>query len=156
MKIFLIAVGQKMPKWVQEAYQEYAKRLPKSCQLELVELPMAVRGKTAQPEQYKAEEAKRIRAVIPKGALLVVLDEHGQQPTTLKFSDRLGQWLESGQDVALVIGGPDGLEKTLIDEAQWKWSLSKLTLPHPMVRVLLAEQIYRAWSVLQNHPYHRE
>lgn len=145
-----------MPKWVQDGYQEYAKRLPKSCSLKLVELPMAQRGKTSSVEQNKQDEAKRIQAAIPKGARLVVLDEHGQQPTTLVLSQKLDDWLAGGQDIALVVGGPDGLDKTLIDQADWVWSLSKLTLPHPMVRILIAEQIYRAWSVLQNHPYHRE
>jgi 23S rRNA (pseudouridine1915-N3)-methyltransferase len=156
MQIHFICVGQKMPKWVQDGYQEYAKRLPKSCSLKLVELPMAQRGKTSSVEQNKQDEAKRIQAAIPKGARLVVLDEHGQQPTTLVLSQKLDDWLAGGQDIALVVGGPDGLDKTLIDQADWVWSLSKLTLPHPMVRILIAEQIYRAWSVLQNHPYHRE
>ncbi len=156
MIIHFIVVGQKMPQWVTAGYQEYTKRLPKACQLKLVELPMATRGKNATAQQYKAEEAKRILAAIPKGCKLVVLDEHGQQPSTLKLSQKLDEWLGSGQDIALVVGGPDGLESSLIDQAQWKWSLSNLTLPHPMVRILVAEQIYRAWSVLQNHPYHRE
>lgn len=156
MIIHFIVVGQKMPKWVNEGYQEYAKRLPKSCSLKLVELPMAQRGKTGSAEQYKAEEAKRILAAMPKGACLVILDEHGKQTTTLEFSQKLEEWLASGQDIALVVGGPDGLQADLIQQAQWKWGLSKLTLPHPMVRVLVAEQIYRAWSVIQNHPYHRE
>lgn len=156
MVIHFIVVGQKMPKWVQDGYQEYAKRLPKSCALKLVELPMATRGKTGNAEGYKEEEAKRILAAIPKNAQLVVLDEHGQQPSTLDFSKRLDEWLSSGQDVALVVGGPDGLHSDLIQQSRWQWGLSKLTLPHPLVRVLVAEQIYRAWSVLQNHPYHRE
>lgn len=156
MIIHFIVVGQKMPKWVQDGYGEYAKRLPKSCALKLVELPMATRGKTGSVEQYKAEEAKRILNAIPKGAKLIILDEHGQQPSTLNFAKKLGDWLASGQDIALVVGGPDGLQAELIAQAEWKWGLSKLTLPHPLVRVLVAEQIYRAWSVLQNHPYHRE
>ncbi|WP_024851746.1 23S rRNA (pseudouridine(1915)-N(3))-methyltransferase RlmH [Hydrogenovibrio kuenenii] len=156
MIIHFIVVGQKMPKWVQEGYQEYVKRLPKSCSLKLVELPMAVRGKTGNVDGYKEEEAKRILAAVPKNAQLVVLDEHGEQPTTLKLSQKLDDWLCSGQDVALIVGGPDGLHADLVAAARWKWSLSKLTLPHPLVRVVVAEQIYRAWSVLQNHPYHRE
>lgn len=156
MIIHFIVVGQKMPKWVQEGYQEYVKRLPKSCSLKLVELPMAVRGKTGNVDGYKEEEAKRILAAVPKNAQLMVLDEHGEQPTTLKLSQKLDDWLSSGQDVALIVGGPDGLHTDLITAARWKWSLSKLTLPHPLVRVVVAEQIYRAWSVLQNHPYHRE
>lgn len=156
MVIHFIVVGQKMPKWVQDGYAEYAKRLPKSCALKLVELPMATRGKSGSVPQYKEEEAKRIQAAVPKGAKLIVLDEHGQQPDTLGFSKKLDDWLASGQDIALVVGGPDGLQADLIAQAEWKWGLSKLTLPHPLVRVMVAEQIYRAWSVLQNHPYHRE
>lgn len=156
MVIHFITVGQKMPKWVQDGYAEYAKRLPKSCALNLVELPMAQRGKTGSVDKYKAEEAKRILAAIPKGAKLIVLDEHGQQVTTKQLADKLEDWLGSGQDVALIVGGPDGLEKELIQQAEWKWGLSKLTMPHPMVRILVAEQIYRAYSVINNHPYHRE
>lgn len=156
MIIHFITVGQKMPKWVQDGYAEYAKRLPKSCALKLVELPMAQRGKSGSADKYKAEEAKRIMAAIPKGAQLIVLDEHGQQVTTKGLAEKLEDWLASGQDVALVVGGPDGLEKSLIEQAKWKWGLSKLTMPHPMVRILVAEQVYRAYSVINNHPYHRE
>ena len=141
---------------MQEGYAEYAKRLPKACSIKLVELPMAQRGKTGSVDKYKAEEAKKILAAVPKGALLVVLDEHGQQVTTKGLADKLEDWLGSGQDVALVVGGPDGLQQDLIQQAQWKWGLSKLTMPHPMVRILVVEQIYRAWSVINNHPYHRE
>lgn len=144
-----------MPKWVQEGYAEYAKRLPKSCALKLIELPMAARGKNNSVENLKAEEAKRILASVPKGARLVVLDEHGQQVTTKGLADKLEDWLGGGQDIALIVGGPDGLDKDIIQKAQWKWGLSNLTLPHPMVRILVAEQLYRAWSVTQNHPYHR-
>jgi len=156
MVIHFITVGQKMPKWVQEGYAEYAKRLPKACSLKLVELPMAQRGKTNSVDKMKAEEAKRIVDAIPKGARMIVLDEHGKQVTTKGLAEKLEEWLGGGQDVALIVGGPDGLEKELIDQAQWKWGLSNLTLPHPMVRILVAEQIYRAWSVINNHPYHRE
>jgi len=156
MVIHFITVGQKMPKWVQDGYAEYAKRLPKSCAIKLVELTMAQRGKTGSADKYKAEEAKKILAAIPKGAQLIVLDEHGQQVTTKGLADKLEDWLASGQDVALVVGGPDGLEQSLIQQAKWKWGLSKLTMPHPMVRILVAEQIYRAYSVINNHPYHRE
>jgi 23S rRNA (pseudouridine1915-N3)-methyltransferase len=156
MIIHFITVGQKMPKWVQEGYAEYAKRLPKNCSLNLVELPMAQRGKTGSVDKYKTEEAKRILAAVPKGARLIVLDEHGQQVTTKQLADKLEDWLGGGQDVALIVGGPDGLDQSLIQQAQWKWGLSKLTMPHPMVRILVAEQIYRAYSVINNHPYHRE
>lgn len=145
-----------MPKWVQEGYAEYAKRLPKACSLNLIELPMAQRGKTSSVEQMKAEEAKRILAAVPKGARLIALDEHGQQVTTKGLADKMEDWLAGGQDIALIVGGPDGLDQTILQQAQWKWGLSKLTMPHPMVRIMVAEQIYRAWSVINNHPYHRE
>ncbi len=145
-----------MPKWVQEGYAEYAKRLPKACSLNLIELPMAQRGKTSSVEQMKAEEAKRILAAIPKGARLIALDEHGQQVTTKGLADKMEDWLAGGQDIALIVGGPDGLDQTILQQAQWKWGLSKLTMPHPMVRIMVAEQVYRAWSVINHHPYHRE
>jgi len=156
MVIHFIVVGQKMPKWVLEGYGEYAKRLPKSCSMKLVELPMAIRGKTSSVEKNKQQEAKRIESAIPKGAKIIVLDEHGKQTTTLQFSEKLKEWLGSGQDIALIVGGPDGLLTELLQKAEWKWGLSKLTLPHPMVRIVVAEQVYRAWSILQSHPYHRE
>lgn len=156
MKIHFICVGQKMPKWVQEGYNEYAKRLPKSCELQLIELPMAQRGKTSNADKNKLLEAEKIREKLPKNALLVALDERGESPTTLSLADKLESWMASGQDIALIVGGPDGLAPELLAQAGWKWSLSKLTLPHPLVRVLVAEQIYRAWSLTQNHPYHRE
>lgn len=145
-----------MPKWVQEGYNEYAKRLPKSCELQLIELPMAQRGKTSNADKNKLLEAEKIREKLPKNALLVALDERGESPTTLSLADKLETWMASGQDIALIVGGPDGLAPELLAQAGWKWSLSKLTLPHPLVRVLVAEQIYRAWSLTQNHPYHRE
>ncbi|GKT12518.1 MAG: 23S rRNA (pseudouridine1915-N3)-methyltransferase [Thiomicrorhabdus sp.] len=156
MVIHFITVGQKMPKWVQEGYAEYAKRMPKACSIKLVELPMAQRGKTNSVDKLKAEEAKRIVDAIPKGARMIILDEHGKQVTTKGLSEKLEEWLGGGQDIALIVGGPDGLQQELIDQAQWKWGLSNLTLPHPMVRILVVEQLYRAWSVIQNHPYHRE
>lgn len=156
MVIHFITVGQKMPKWVQEGYNEYAKRMPKACSLRLLELPMAQRGKTSSVDKLKEEEAKRIVDAVPKGAKFIVLDEHGQQVTTKKLADKMEEWLGSGQDIALIVGGPDGLAKDILQQAEWKWGLSNLTLPHPMVRILVAEQLYRAWSVINNHPYHRE
>ncbi len=156
MVINFIVVGQKMPKWVQEGYTEYSKRLPKSCSIKLIELPMATRGKTGSAEKYKQQEEKKILEAIPKGAKLIALDENGSQPTTVQLSEKLADWLGSGQDIALIVGGPDGLLPSFLQQVEWKWSLSKLTLPHPMVRIIVAEQIYRAWSILQNHPYHRQ
>lgn len=156
MVIHFITVGQKMPKWVQEGYSEYAKRLPKACCLKLIELPMANRGKSNSVDKMKTEEAKRILDAVPKGTRLIVLDEHGQQVTTKGLAEKMEDWLAGGQDIALIVGGPDGLDASILAQAQWKWGLSKLTMPHPMVRIMVAEQLYRAWSVIQNHPYHRE
>jgi 23S rRNA (pseudouridine1915-N3)-methyltransferase len=155
MNIYLITIGQKMPSWVEEGFAEYTKRLPASCALKLVELPMPARSKSAGIEQLKAKEAELIEKAIPKGALVIALDEYGQEVSTVGLSRKLAQWLDGGQDVALLVGGPDGLHGRLLQKARWTWSLSKLTFPHPLVRVIVAEQLYRAWSVLQNHPYHR-
>jgi len=155
VNIYLITIGQKMPDWVNTGFAEYAKRLPASCALKLVELPMPQRGKNANIDQLKAKEAELIEKAIPKGALVIALDEYGQEVSTIGLSRKLSQWLEGGQDVALLVGGPDGLDGSLLQKARWTWSLSKLTFPHPLVRVIVAEQLYRAWSVLNHHPYHR-
>ncbi len=156
MKIHLLAVGTKMPGWVATAFEEYAKRMPRECSIELREIPPAHRGKSGNPDRYKAEEAQRILSALPKGVHLVVLDERGKPWTTKQLSQQLDDWMHAGHDVALVVGGPDGLDVSVMLQAQQKWSLSPLTLPHPMVRILLAEQLYRAWTILQGHPYHRE
>lgn len=159
MKIHLITVGSKMPKWVTQGYDEYAKRLPRECQIQLHELPLATRGKSlsaADIGKIKVKEAAAIQAKIPKGATVIALDERGKSWTTLQLAEQMRDWLGSGGDVALLVGGPDGLAVEIKQLAHKQWSLSALTLPHPMVRVLLAEQLYRAWSVVNNHPYHRE
>ena len=155
MVIHLIVIGQKMPSWVDTAYQHYAKRMPSHCQLKLVALPAPARGKSTSIAQAKQREAKRIEAALPKGAYRVVLDETGQQVSTQGVSKKMAGWLAQGQDVALIVGGADGLDQAIKQTAQWQWSLSALTLPHPMVRVVVAEQVYRAWTILANHPYHR-
>lgn len=159
MKIHIITIGTKMPKWVTQGYDEYAKRLPRECQLVLHELPLANRGKSlskADVEKIKQQEAVAIKNKLPKNTYVVALDERGKPWTTLQMADEMTAWMSGGQDVALLIGGPDGLSPELKESAAKLWSLSPLTLPHPIVRVLLAEQLYRAWSVTQNHPYHRE
>jgi 23S rRNA (pseudouridine1915-N3)-methyltransferase len=156
VKIHLLAVGTKMPGWVVTAFEEYSKRMPRECSIELREIPPAHRGKSGNADRYKVDEAQRIISALPKGAQLVVLDERGKSWTTKQLSQQLDDWMHSGHDVALVVGGPDGLDPSIMQQAQQKWSLSPLTLPHPMVRILLAEQLYRAWTILQGHPYHRE
>ena len=156
MQIHLIAVGNRMPAWVEEAFGEYQKRMPREARIELVELKPEKRdgGKTA--EQAMQAEATRISAALPKGCLRVALDERGKSYTSLQLAERLKEWLASGRDVAFVVGGADGLAPEIKEGADLLWSLSPLSLPHPLVRIVLAEQLYRAMSILQNHPYHRE
>lgn len=145
-----------MPAWVDEAFAEYQKRLPREVRLTLIEVKPEKRdgGKTA--AQAMAAEAQRIEAALPKRCLLVVLDEHGKQVTSPQLAQKMQAWLAGGRDVALVVGGADGLAPEIKTRADWAWALSPLTLPHGMVRVLVAEQLYRAHSILQGHPYHRE
>ena len=155
MKLFLVAVGQRQPAWAETAYDDFAKRFPPEMRLELKAVKAETRGsKTA--EQLMAAEAARIEAALPKGARRVVLDERGDRLTTMQLSARMKAWMHDGRDVALVIGGPDGLDATLKQGADETLRLSDLTLPHAFVRVLLAEALYRAWTVMVNHPYHRE
>ncbi len=155
MKLLLVAVGQRLPAWADEAYQDYAKRFPPDLRLELKAVKAEPRnGKT--PEQLMAAEAVRIEAALPKGVRRVVLDEHGTRLTTLQLAQRLIAWTSDGRDVALIVGGPDGLAPALKGTADETLRLSDLTLPHAFVRVMLAEALYRAWTVTINHPYHRE
>jgi 23S rRNA (pseudouridine1915-N3)-methyltransferase len=155
MKIHLIAVGEKMPRWVQEGYQEYSKRLPNECGLHLVEIPLGHRGKNADVARLTRAEGQRMLAAIPNGCKTIALDVKGKAWSTEVLSSQLNSWMGSGGDVALLVGGPEGLSADCLAQAQLKWSLSSLTLPHPLVRVVVAEQLYRAWSILLNHPYHR-
>jgi 23S rRNA (pseudouridine1915-N3)-methyltransferase len=154
MKLRIIAVGHKMPDWVITGCAEYLKRMPREAVVELVELKPDKRAAGKGGEQVREAEGARILEVVGRD-LLIALDEHGQQVTTLKLAEKFKHWLGGGRDVALVIGGADGLHENVKQRADWLWSLSPLTLPHGMVRVLLAEQLYRAWSVISNHPYHR-
>ncbi len=155
MKLLLVAVGQRQPAWADEAYQDYAKRFPPDLRLELKAVKAEPRsGKTA--EQLMAAEAVRIEAALPKGVRRVVLDERGSRLTTVQLAQRLTAWTHDGRDAALIVGGPDGLAAPLKASADETLRLSDLTLPHAFVRVLLAEALYRAWTVTINHPYHRE
>ncbi len=155
MKLNLLAVGTKMPAWVTAGYEEYAKRLPRDCSLQLHEIPPAKRGKSGAPSQWMREEGARIMTAIPNNHHVVVLDVKGKSWCTEDLAQQLENWQADGRDVSLVVGGPDGLADECLQRADQKWSLSALTLPHPLVRVVLAEQLYRAWTVTQNHPYHR-
>jgi 23S rRNA (pseudouridine1915-N3)-methyltransferase len=155
MKLKLLAVGTKMPNWVNDGYQEYAKRLPRECQLVLQEIQPAKRGKSGHASQWMEEEGERILAAIPSDHHVVSLDVKGKPWTTEQLAEQMQNWLSDGRDVSLLVGGPDGLAPKCSQRADQKWSLSALTLPHPLVRIVMAEQLYRAWTVLQNHPYHR-
>ncbi|MDP1899815.1 MAG: 23S rRNA (pseudouridine(1915)-N(3))-methyltransferase RlmH [Rubrivivax sp.] len=159
MKLRVVAVGQRQPAWADEAWADFAKRFPPEMRLELKALKAEPRGsggggKTA--AQCMAAEAQRIEAALPKGARRVVLDEQGTRTTTAALAERMRAWRDGGCDVALLIGGPDGLDPALKAGADETLRLSDLTLPHAFARVLLAEALYRAWSVLEGHPYHRE
>lgn len=155
MKIRMIAVGGKMPGWVTEGYNEYVKRLPSDFQLELVELPLGHRGKSSDPKRAIQQEGDQMLAAIPKGDRVIALEVLGKNWSTEKLADQVADWRMEGRNISLLIGGPDGLDPRCSALADQKWSLSALTLPHPLVRVLLAEQLYRAWTVIQGHPYHK-
>jgi 23S rRNA (pseudouridine1915-N3)-methyltransferase len=155
VKLLLAAVGQRQPSWAETAYDDFAKRFPPEMRLELKAVKAETRGsKTA--EQLMAAEATRLEAALPKGVRRVILDERGTRLTTVQLAARMEAWQHDGRDVALLIGGPDGLDPALKATADETLRLSDLTLPHAFVRVLLAEALYRAWTVLVNHPYHRE
>ena len=155
MQIHLIAVGDKMPRWVQDGFSEYAKRLPAECALRLTEVAAGRRGKNADIPRIIRDESERLLAAVPRGAIVVALEVGGTSWSTEQLAGQLDTWMNSGHDLALLVGGPDGLTDEVRNAARQLWSLSALTLPHPLVRVLLAEQLYRAWSILRNHPYHR-
>lgn len=155
MQLHLIAIGNRMPAWVEQGYQDYAKRLPPECALVLHEIPAGKRGKNADIARLTRQEGEKMAAAIPKGTRVVALEVGGRAWSTEQLSARLDSWMGEGRDVALLVGGPEGLEPGLSAAADERWSLSPLTLPHPLVRIVLAEQLYRAWSILKGHPYHR-
>jgi 23S rRNA (pseudouridine1915-N3)-methyltransferase len=155
VKLLLLAVGQRQPAWADAAYQEFAKRFPPEMRLELRAVKAEPRAnKSAQ--QLMAHEAQRLQAALPKGVRRVALDERGERITTAQLAERMQLWQCDGRDTALLIGGPDGLDPSLKHSADDTLRLSDLTLPHALVRVLLAEALYRAWTVMVGHPYHRE
>lgn len=155
MKLVLVAVGQRQPAWADAAFEDFAKRFPAECRLELKAVKAEPRSSGKPVEALMAAEAARIAAALPKGARIVLLDERGEPRSSLQLAQRLRFWLGDGRDVALVIGGPDGLDAALAARADETLRLSDLTLPHALARVLLAEALYRAWSVHSGHPYHR-
>lgn len=155
MRLLIVAVGQRVPDWAQTAWDDYAKRFPNELKVELKTVKTEPRGSRT-VDQLMAAERRRIEEAVPKGARLVALDERGTALTTVALAGKLNDWQLQGDDVALVIGGPDGLEPAFRQAAHERIRLSDLTLPHAMVRVLLIEQLYRAWSINAGHPYHRE
>jgi 23S rRNA (pseudouridine1915-N3)-methyltransferase len=155
MQLIIAAVGHKMPAWIETGFGEYAKRMPPELRLQLKEIKPVDRSGSKTAETAMAIECTRIEAILPKGACRVALDEHGLDLTTVQLAKHLTQWQQNGRDIAFIIGGADGLDARFKASADMLVRISSLTLPHGMVRVMLAEQLYRAWSITQNHPYHR-
>ena len=155
MRLLIVAVGQRVPSWAQTAWDDYAKRFPHEIKVELKAVKTEPRGSKTLETLYAAERT-RIEAAIPKGTRIVALDERGTNLTTVALAEKLKAWQLSGDDVALVIGGPDGIDPAFRHAAHERIRLSDMTLPHAFARVLLIEQLYRAWSINANHPYHRE
>jgi 23S rRNA (pseudouridine1915-N3)-methyltransferase len=152
MQLTLITISRRVPDWIASGYREYARRLPRTCRLELAE---RAPSRAATPAQMRAEEADRLLEAARRSDRIIALDERGESWSTRDLADRLARWGLDGEDVALLVGGAEGLDDSVRDQAHACWSLSRLTLPHQLVRVVIAEQVYRAWSLTQNHPYHR-
>lgn len=155
MKVQLLAVGTKMPDWVQAGFTEYYRRLPKELAPTLVEISPGQRSKSGSAQAAKKSEAASIVKALPSQGKVVMMDVAGKQWSTPQLADKLADWQMQGEHLSFVIGGPDGIAADCLQQADELWSLSKLTLPHPLVRVLFIEQFYRAWTILQNHPYHK-
>lgn len=155
MRIHLIAIGERMPAWVEQGYNEYVKRPGAELSIQLHEISAEKRGKNADLKRILHKEGERMLQAIPAGCEVVALDRTGQGWSTEELAGHLQDWLQGGRDVAMLIGGPEGLAPACLQRATVKLSFSRMTFPHPLVRVLLAEQLYRAWSILKNHPYHK-
>ena len=155
MQIQLLCIGNRMPDWVVAGYQEYAKRMPRECELRLREIPPGKRGKNADIDRAVEEEGHKMQASIPAGDRVVALDLSGVEWSTVQLAEALSRWLGDGRNVTLLVGGPDGLSPACLARADERWRLSALTFPHPLVRISLSEQLYLAWGILHNHPYHR-
>ena len=158
MKIRILTIGQKMPDWVYTAFDDYFKRIQPFVQTQLIELPMAKRGKNdsaSDIQKYRVQEGQAILQALKPQEILIALEVGGRNLSTEKLATTMQDWMLSGHDIALAIGGPDGLSDEVRQKAKWHWSLSDLTLPHPLVRIVLIEQLYRAMSINHNHPYHR-
>lgn len=155
MKLYIVAVGKNMPAWVSAGFLEYIRRLPADYETRLIEISAEKRTKKADIQKIIATEETKIKAAIPKNALCIALDRMGKTISTEALAENLQTWHDNQEIIYFVIGGPEGLSKNFLNKANAIWSLSALTLPHPLVRVVLAEQLYRAWSMNVNHPYHR-
>lgn len=155
MRVRIIAVGTKMPAWVQEASQDYLKRFPREWAVEFVEIGLGHRAKGQDVSKAIAKEGEQMLAAIDSRDYVIALDVKGKSWSTEQLSEQMSRWQMNGSNMALLVGGPDGLAESCLARAQQRWSLSALTLPHPLVRVLLAEQLYRGWTILKNHPYHK-
>ncbi len=155
MRLKLVCVGQKMPGWVTEGYQEYARRMPRELPLELIEIAMPHRGKNPDINRLMRQEADAVLAATGDSDYVVALEVGGRPWSTETLSRQLESWQLDGRDISFLVGGADGLHPACRERADQQWSLSPLTLPHPLVRILLAEQLYRAWTITRNHPYHR-
>ena len=155
MKIKLVAIGTRMPSWVEIGFSEYTQRMPPICQVEMVQIVAHKRGKNADTARILRDEAEKLREAIPRGYLTIALDRKGKTVDTLALAKQLQNWIDDSQDVAILIGGPEGIDAQMLASIQNKWSMSAMTFAHPLVRVMLAEQLYRAWSINANLPYHR-
>ncbi|QIQ21648.1 23S rRNA (pseudouridine(1915)-N(3))-methyltransferase RlmH [Zophobihabitans entericus] len=156
MKLQLIAVGNKMPQWVTTAFKDYSDRFPKDLPFELIEIPAGKRTKNADIPRILEKEGEQMLSACGKGNKIITLDIPGKPWDTPELASQLERWKLDGRDISLLIGGPEGLSPACKQAAEQSWSLSPLTLPHPLVRVIVAESLYRAWSITANHPYHRE
>ena len=156
MHIRLIAVGDKQPSWVDTAFQEYANRLPRQWKFRLDVVAAAKRSKSSDPSGAKKAEGSKVLASIPPGEFVVLLDERGKALSSRELADCLTEWQSGGADLCFLIGGPDGVSDECVARADYRWSLSRMTLPHGFARVMFGEQLYRAWTLTQGHPYHRD
>jgi 23S rRNA (pseudouridine1915-N3)-methyltransferase len=156
MRFTVVSIGQRMPSWVVSGWTEYSKRFPRGFSLTLREVPAIKRSRNADIDSICRIEGEALLAAAPAQGHLIALDERGGQWSTSELAGHMTEWMKSRPDVTFLIGGPDGLSAACRDRAEVCWSLGKLTLPHPLVRVVLAEQLYRAWTITQNHPYHRD
>lgn len=156
MRLHLLCVGSRQPEWIDQGFETYARRMPRECSLHLVEIPTRHRGKAADVKRAVDKEGEQLLRAIPDGAMVVALDASGDAWSTQQLADQIHDWRHEYQNVALLIGGAEGLAPSCLARAHRRWSLSALTLPHGLARVVAAEQLYRAWTILSGHPYHRE